>query len=427
MVTRSNTWQDAYSTGLATLDLGDGIKVPLPTAGLGNVNNTADADKPVSSATEAALDSKVGTDVFDLTPGVTEYTDGDVVTIGNHAYVTRSDVNMAIVQSGGENYENVIGGNLANVNTSTSNLTGAPTLTGTDGQWCFILSGYDNVANGWAIVLNGFHNKVAETANHATISGGSIHSIQAGVNYSTIGGGTGNTIATGGSGATIAGGLTHTVSGSSATVGGGNTNTASGFHATIGGGGTNIASGGNAPTVSGGDSNTASGAGSVVPGGTGNTAPGYHSTAGGRGSIATSGGMRSYGAQFTAPGDAQDSTVIMKRETTDATAGGLSCDGSSGLVIPENTTWAISGLLIARRTDADDENAAWKFECLLKRNAGNTAALVGAAVITPIGTTNTWVLAITSASAGNLNVTVTGEAAKTIRWVATLRIAHVSG
>ncbi|MGK3957909.1 glycosyl hydrolase family 28-related protein [Arthrobacter sp. R4] len=34
MVTRSNTWQDAYSTGRATLDLGDGIKVPIPIVGL---------------------------------------------------------------------------------------------------------------------------------------------------------------------------------------------------------------------------------------------------------------------------------------------------------------------------------------------------------------------------------------------------------
>ena len=30
---RTNTWQDAYNTGIAIVDVGDGIKVPLPIEG----------------------------------------------------------------------------------------------------------------------------------------------------------------------------------------------------------------------------------------------------------------------------------------------------------------------------------------------------------------------------------------------------------
>lgn len=406
--------------------------------GLSNVDNTSDMNKPVSTMQKLALDEKADkadlegkVDVADVLvqAGDSSFTDGSIVKIGSYSFILRPDVNMAVVLGGGVNNENVIGGNFDNVNTATSNLVGVPTLTGTDGQWNFILSGYDNVVNGWAVIMNGFHNRVATGANHATISGGSIHTIEANVNYSTIGGGTGNVIKTGGSAGTISGGINGELTGSSATLGGGTGNKSNGFHSTVAGGGSNQVTGNMSATISGGENGVASGAGSVIPGGNDNTASGYHSTAAGRGAVAGSNGMRSYGAKFATNGDAQDSTVIMKRESLDAAAGGLSCDGASGLVIPENTTWAIEGLVVARRADVDGENAAWKFTAVLKRDAGNTAALVGTPVVTSVGSNagNTWAVAIGYATAGNLNVTATGEAGKTIRWLATLRIAHVSG
>lgn len=98
---RTNTWQDAYNTGTAIVDLGDGIQVPLPldgifpgepgppgagvpeggsagqivrknsagtatywetpsrfTVGLGEVDNTPDSDKPVSDPQRQALAAK---------------------------------------------------------------------------------------------------------------------------------------------------------------------------------------------------------------------------------------------------------------------------------------------------------------------------------------------------------------------------------
>lgn len=102
MVTRKNSWQDAYNTGVAQLDLGDGIVVPLPVdgilpgepgppgagvpvggaalqvirknaaataaewvsldkslVGLSSADNTADVDKPVSAAQAVAIAGKV--------------------------------------------------------------------------------------------------------------------------------------------------------------------------------------------------------------------------------------------------------------------------------------------------------------------------------------------------------------------------------
>lgn len=381
-------------------------------------------------ATTAAGDGRwTKAEDVSVSPGTGTFTKGVVTTVGDHAFVTRDDVNMAVVQGGGSLNENVIGGNTANVNTSTSNLDGAPTLTGTDGQWNFILSGYDNVVNGWAVIMNGFHNKVEAGGNHATISGGSIHSIGTN-NYSTIGGGTGHVISDGGSGSTIGGGISNSISlnSSSATIAGGNTNSVTQMRATVGGGNANKASG-NGSTVGGGDGNTAAGSQSTVPGGLNNTAAAAWSVATGAGAVASSNGMRSHGAMVTAPGDSQDSTVILKGDSTTATELGLSLHGSGGLVIPENTTWAISALIVARRTDADGENAAWRVETLVSRNAGSTNAVVGTPTVTPLGANsgNPWTVALTTYSAGNVNVRVVGEAGKTIRWLATLRIAHVSG
>lgn len=417
------------STEWATLDKG--------SVGLTAVDNTADVDKPISTATQSALDGKASTaslltkvDVVDVLvqAGDSSFTDGYIVKIGGFAHILRSDVNMGVVLGGGVNNENVIGGNYENVNTATSNLTGTlPTLTDTDGQWNFILSGYDNVVNGWAVVMNGFHNRVDQGGNHATISGGSIHTIGA-CNYSTIAGGTGHTISDVASGASIGGGISHVASSSSTTIGGGNTNTASGMSSTVAGGRMHVASGSNS-TIGGGDTNTASGSGSAIPGGISNTAAGLGSVATGRGANAFANGMRAHGSMVSAPGDSQDMIVNLKRDTTDGVASGLSLDGTGGLVIPVDTTWAIEGTVVARRTDADGEYASWTFKAMLTRNAGNTALMVGTPAVASLGANsgNTWSVAVGYATAGNVNLTVAGEAGKTIRWLANLRIVSVSG
>lgn len=423
---------DTQSGGLLAGLLGpkaDAQDVDLALSGKADRQSTESAllEKADKSVVGDALNGKV--DVVDVmvAAGDSAFTDGYIVKIGRYAYVLRPDVNMSVVQGGGALNENAVGGNFDNVNTSTSNLKDAPTLTGTDGMWNFILSGYDNVVNGWACVVNGYHNRVAQGGNHATISGGSIHTIR-NCNYATIGGGTGHEIAEGASGSTIGGGIGHKASNTSTTIAGGNANEASGMSSTIGGGRMHKASGSNS-TVSGGDTNQASGTGAVVPGGLNNTAAGLGAVATGRGANAFANGMRAHGSMVLTPGDAQDLVVNLKRDTTTPVASGLSLDGSGGLVIPVDTTWAIEATVVARRIDADGESAAWRFTALMKRDAGNTAGLIGAPTITPLGGNagNTWSLAVSHATAGNLNITVTGEDGKTIRWLANLRIVSVSG
>jgi len=374
--------------------------------------------------------------------GSGSYTTGDVIEVGGYASNTRSSVGTSLVAGGSPNYENVIGGNLANVDTPTSNLTGAATLTGEDGNWNFLLGGYDTVVNGWANAVVGFHSKIHPGVNHCTIAGGSRHTMQSGASYGTASGGTGHVV--GGGSATVAGGSTNTATGNNSTVSGGNNNQATASASTVSGGSTNTATGNNSTVVGGnsnsatalsacvigGQTNVASGIGATVPGGRSNTAAGDYSTASGYGAVATHYGEMAHAAlPFATPGDAQTSRIIAFRQTTDATASDLRVNNATPALCPENTTWAFRALVVARRTDVDGENATWEVKGAYKRDAGNTGALVGTPVVTSLGANggNTWTLTVGSYSTGNLRLIGTGEAAKTVRWVATLDVTQVQG
>ena len=373
--------------------------------------------------------------------GAGTYTAGNIVTIGDYAKHTRADAGTSLVAGGAPNYENVVGGNISNVDTATSNLTGAPTLTSENGNWNFIHGGYDTVVNGWANCVTGFHTKVDVNANHCTIGGGSRNTANAAASYGTIGGGTGGTID--GASATIGGGSTNTATGNNSTVAGGNTNQATASASTIGGGSTNTATG-NTSTVAGGYSNTASalsssviggqtnaasGVGSTVPGGRSNYAQGDYSSARGYGSIATQYGEDAHASIFfAAPGDAQSSSVQLFRQTTDATASDLRINNAAPPTCPENTTWMVRAMVVARRTDTTGDNAAWTVTGTYKRDVGNTGAWVGTPTVTSVGASAgaaTWTVTTGSYSVGNPRIIVTGEAAKTIRWVSKFEVVQV--
>jgi len=134
---------------------------------------------------------------------------------------------------------------------------------------------------------------------------------------------------------------------------------------------------------------------------------------------------------FSTVGDAQISSFISRNETTTNVQTELFLDGASGrLVIPDQTTWTFDIIISARRTDVDDESAGYKLEGVIDRNTGvATTALVGTLLKTVIGEdTAAWdVTAEADAANGALVIKVTGENAKTIRWVAKTSVVEVSG
>ena len=208
---------------------------------------------------------------------------------------------------------------------------------------------------------------------------------------------------------------------------------ASGALSFLGGGASNTASGGNSACVGGGG-NTASGTGSAILGGGNNTGSGESSVCFGYGVTADKLSQVAWrsGSQTTGAGAGQASNITANNQTTDATQTQLFPGGNNShrITLPNNTTWAFSILLVARRTDADGENAAYKFEGCIKRDANAAStAIVGSVTKTVLAEdTAAWDADVDADTTnGSLRIQVTGEAAKTIEWFARVSLAEIGG
>lgn len=252
-------------------------------------------------------------------------------------------------------------------------------------------------------------------------------------------------------------GATQVASGSHAVLGGGDRNAATGSRATVSGGQQNSASAAQA-AVAGGLSNVASGQAAAIAGGSANTASGASSWVPG-GSNATTRGQVGRGAwgsgQFGTVGDAQAGEYVLRAQTTNATGARMTTDGAAPgtaniVNLPNNATYRMSVLVVAQQTAGTagtaGDCASWTADILLRRgaSAATTAFVGGAAVAATPGwasvTAGTalaagirdaaaagWTLTFGADTAsGGLALTVTGEANKTVRWVARILTAEVT-
>ena len=233
---------------------------------------------------------------------------------------------------------------------------------------------------------------------------------------------------------TIAGGASHTASQAGDTVGGGQNNTASGGDSCVPGGSTNVASGGNSFAM--GSSCTASGLASVAIGGS-STASGTHSWA--RGNQAHTRGLMAYdvfsAGRFSTNGDAQSGRQVLRVGTTDATVSTFTANlagagTTNQLVLANDSAMCVTGQVTARQSTGDAKG--WTFSCVIKRGA-NAAATAMVAACTPTVVANdagaaAWALTVDADTTnGGLRIRATGEAAKSIKWLAVLECAEVAG
>lgn len=145
---------------------------------------------------------------------------------------------------------------------------------------------------------------------------------------------------------------------------------------------------------------------------------------------------RAYGAEarasgsFSTAGDAQAGKYVLRNITTDGTETELFADGTGAqIVLPANSTWAYSIQVSARRTDGDNENAGFKLEGVIKRDGSAVStSLVGNRNRTILTRPNAnWTADVfADASSGALTVKVIGQAAKNVRWVATVITTEVT-
>ena len=139
--------------------------------------------------------------------------------------------------------------------------------------------------------------------------------------------------------------------------------------------------------------------------------------------------------QFAAAGDAQAVVYVLRRQTTDATQSVVTTDGSAEsasntMVMPNDTTWGFRVTIAARRADVDGESASYEFKGSIKRdtNAASTAIVGSVTKNIYAESTTAWDAAVDAETTnGSLRVQVTGEASKTIRWVAHVEIIQSSG
>lgn len=140
---------------------------------------------------------------------------------------------------------------------------------------------------------------------------------------------------------------------------------------------------------------------------------------------------------FSALGDVGVGLFPIFTQTTDAVAsvlgvgqGTFTTSPASRIILTNNSTYIFNVDIIARNGNTDYSAWTLKFAITRGANAASTA-LIGAVSKTLIGQTAgavTWdITAVANTSSGRPDISVTGEAAKTIRWVGSVRMTKVAG
>ena len=161
-----------------------------------------------------------------------------------------------------------------------------------------------------------------------------------------------------------------------------------------------------------------------------NTSSSQYAVAIGRYASSAVEGKLAYAAgRFAAAGDAQGGQFILRADTTDATATVLTTNNSTAgstnqIVAASDTCITFDGTITAMQNGAQ-AYASWKIEGLLV-NDGGTTTLANSAT-TVISNADGWGMALSADNTNNaLAITVTGEAAHNIRWVANIRTTEVT-
>jgi hypothetical protein len=219
----------------------------------------------------------------------------------------------------------------------------------------------------------------------------------------------------------VVGGVGNQALTAGAFIGGGNLNVTSGQYSFIGCGAQNSASGGGAAVVAG-QRNTADGDVSWSPGGQDATARGMSGA-----------GFYSSG-KIAAQGDSQQRLAILRAQTTTtgairATTDGTSAGSSNQFALPNNSAYMIRGDVVARSTTGNVKS--WEIRATVKRGAtAGTTAIVGTAIVTVADAdagAAAWTVAVVADTVnGAVGLNVTGAAATTINWVASLGTVEVA-
>lgn len=132
-------------------------------------------------------------------------------------------------------------------------------------------------------------------------------------------------------------------------------------------------------------------------------------------------------------GHTQTGMLVLCRATTDATPTVLTANNQAPatdnqVILPNNSAYAFSGIIVARQqASGGTASAAWKIEGLIRREANAASTVLVASTVTAIDNTPGWTLALSADTTnGGLKIEATGAAATNIRWVATVQTSEVT-
>ena len=243
-------------------------------------------------------------------------------------------------------------------------------------------------------------NQSRGSAFRSVLSGGSANLVSSNTQAAFIGGGSGNRIASSTPYGVIAGGANNLNAGYASTIAGGLQNVieAGASQAFIGGGQFNLVA-----------------------------ANADHAEAGGRYAGASLYGQWARASdRFAATGDGQTSVFTLYAETDNAVPKAMALDKAAALPlsVPGGQTMSFDILVAARSSTG--QSAGYQIRGVIK-NIGGATSLVGVPLVTLLGEDVAgWDVAVKANDQFDfLQVEVTGAAATTIRWIATVRTAEV--
>lgn len=327
------------------------------------------------------------------------------ITFGHETNAIADDVkNSVIIGCGANGYNNIIGGDgTETVNTVTPNKTIPGTVANVS-----VIGGYDNVAGSLSSKIISDHSYTEVGGQgHNAIYGGANHIAKSTANFAMIAGGNNNIVR---GRATFATGLGNDVDGTgSAAFGTGN----------------NISNNGSFVTGAG---NSVTGGYSSAHGSSNSAEAGFSTAIGNYARSRTVGQQALTGGRFSALGDAQTSVIEMHRQTTDDSRVFLGILGSnnSHKMLP-NQSATFSVLLVARAVGSND-TSGWKIDGVAMSGSSGRSTIIGTPIVTNLGAStgaSTWLAEVFADSSGGINIAITGEAGKTIRWVQRMTLAEV--
>lgn len=136
--------------------------------------------------------------------------------------------------------------------------------------------------------------------------------------------------------------------------------------------------------------------------------------------------------RFGTTGDAQAGRYLLRGHTVNANETEIFIDGTAGsqrLTLPDDCTWTFKITFTGHRTDIADGHAGFVVTGVAYRDAGaGTTMILGKISKDVLAKSNRqWDVNVTADTTnGSLKLTCTGQAGKTIRWVALVETVEVT-